>query len=910
MKKYWKKIDELINQSLTMDPKDRVSFIRDSCSNNDELLKEAISYLSFIEKAEDDKFLEADLISSDTFTNEISSILNRDDELKHIIGKKIGPYEIKRLLGEGGMGAVYFAERVDGEFNQNVAIKFLRSGFYSLYLRERFNREKKILSRLNHPNITGLLDGGITKDGSPYFIMEFINGQPIDLYCEEHKLRLPERLALFTQICDAVQHAHAKLVVHRDLKPDNILVTPERNVKAMDFGIAKLLSPDPDEDSTMATQEGHIVASLDFAAPEQLEHAEPTVKTDVYGLGALLYLLTTAERVFDFKGKSILEIRETIVNKLPDRPKDHEKPEIGIISKDLEAIILKALRKDPNERYTSAIHLQEDIKRYQQNLPVLARKGTVRYRTNKFIKRNLYSITATILILISITAFTWYHLNQLTKERNIATAEAEKVTQIKDLMIDIFSANNPRSASFSNTNLTVSQALSMGLGQVTENISQNPEVYMELLSAIGTTLTNIEDYDNAYTAYNIALDETEAYHGNNSAEYSIALANMSNLMTKADSLEQAITFIEESINVALIAENATKIDLANRYGIYGYILGRLGNFEQARLNLMKADSLYISNNFAETIPRYNNMSNLADLNISLRNYDEAETALTQSIQFYESIYDSLHVNIVTNISKLGHLYSRMSKNRLAEEYLLRALELRTQSYGEMSSYAATIHSYLFTNYRVLDEPDKALYHANQQTKITKEVYGDQSLNYGQALNNRGLALQVNNNYVDAEQDFRESIRIKEINLPANSPYLGVTYYNMANLLRAMEQYSEALDLFQKVLDIDIENYGEDHPEIAINLNKIAVTQRDMGNTEDALVTFKKAEKIFLDKYPDTHYRIAEFHMDIGMLFHMEQSPETALSHFQKALQIYQHNFDESHSSVLEAEKWVRELSSL
>jgi len=910
MKKYWNEIDALINQSLLLAPGKRVAFIKEKCQDNEELLKETLSYLSFIEKADDDQFLETDLISSDTFTDELSSILNRDDELKHIIGKKIGAYEIKELIGEGGMGAVYRAERMDGEFEQTVAIKFLRGGFYSMYLRERFSREKRILSRLNHPNITAMLDGGITGEGSPYFIMEFIEGKPIHQYCEEKKLQLPDRLALFSQICDAVQHAHTKLVVHRDLKPDNIFVTRDGRVKVMDFGIAKLLTPDVDDNSPQVTQEGHIIASFDFAAPEQFNGGELTVKTDVYGLGALLYLLTTAEHVFHFNGKSLQEIRATIANTPPRRPKAVAKPFIGDITTDLEAIILKALRKDPDERYQSAAHFQEDIKRYRRNLPVLARNGTLRYRAGKFLKRNSYPIIAVALLLISLTSFTWYHLNQLTKERNIATAEAEKVTQIKDLMIDIFSANNPRSASFATKDLTVSQALSMGLEQVTTGYPQNPEVYLELLSSIGSTLSNIEDYGNAYTAYSFALDQTRGYYGDISVEYSTALANMADLMSKADSLEISREYIEKSIEVVLQAGDASEMDIANRYGIYGFILGQLGNFEQARVNLMKADSLYVAGGYAETIPRYNTMSNLADLNIALRNYEEAESALKQATDFYESIYDSLHVNIVTNISKLGHLYSRMSENHLAEEYLLRALDLRQQVYGENSAYTATTHSYLFSNYRVLDEPEKTLFHATKQTDITREVYGDQSLNYGQALNNLGLAYQENNNYPLAEEAFRESIRIKEIHLPANSTYLGISYYNLANLMRLTQKYSEALGLFQRVLEIDIENYGETHPEIAIDLNKVAVTQRDMGNFDDALITFKKAEEIFEEKYPENHYRVAEFHMDIGKLYHLQKNSGEARPHFEKALQIYRHNFDDTHSSVLEAERFVNELSSI
>ena len=630
----------------------------------------------------------------------------------------------------------------------------------------------------------------------------------------------------------------------------------------------------------------------------------------MYGLGALLYLLVTDDFVFDFKGEPIPQIERAIRKQQPERPRNLEKDHIGVISQDLEAIILKALRKEPKERYNSVDHLQDDIERLQKNLPVLARKGTVRYRANKFIKRNTVSIMATLLILFSVAGFTIYHLSQLTKERNIANAETEKVNQIKDLMIDIFSANNPRSASFANTELTVSQALSMGIEQVTENMSENPEVYTELLSTIGTTLANIEDYENAHHAYQIALEQTGTFYGENSIEYSVALSNFANLMSKADSLGRAKELMEKSIHITLQLEDVSGMDVANRYGIYGYILGQLGDFDLAKQNLEKADSIYVESGFGETIPRYNSLSNLADLNIGLRNFDAAEEALKKATRFYETIYDSLHVDIVTNISKLGRLYMRKGENRLAEGYLLRALRLRKQTYGEESSYTASAHSTLFTNYRILDELDKALFHASRQTEITKTVYGEESVFYAQALNNLALAQMEVGNMSDAGKNFRESIRIKEAHLPPNSTYLGVTYYNMANLMHSQKQYPEALELFQKVLKIDKENYGENHSEIAIDLNKVAVVQRDMEDYDGALLTFQQAGKIFEEKYPETHFRIAEYHMEFGKMYNMKKQFASALEHFEKALQIYRHNFDDSHSSVREAEEYVRELSSI
>ena len=911
MYKYWNEIEELINKTLVLEPSERIPFLKDTCSGNQEMLEEAIDYLRFIEKAERENYLDSNLHTSDTFGSQVSSLLSGQDELSHIIGKRVGPYEIKELLGEGGMGAVYLAERADGEFEQKVAIKFLRGGFFSPYLRERFRREKNALSRLQHPNIARLLDGGITPDGSPYFIMEYVEGTPIHRYCDEHNFSLNKRLDLFMQVCEAVQHAHAKLVIHRDLKPDNILVTASGKVKVMDFGIAKMLSPDGenDPDNPGITQQGQIVASFDIAAPEQLSSGESTVRTDVYGLGALLYLLTTGTTVFQLSGEETLQQVEKIVRTTqPTRPSDATKStSIGSIPSDLDAIILKTLRKEPDERYESITHFRDDLQRFRQQLPVEARKGTFRYRAGRFIRRNAYPLAGAALLLIAIAGFTLYHVNQLTRERNLANAEAEKVRQIKDLMIDIFSANDPRSASFATVDLTVSQALSMGIDRVTDNFSENPEVNLELLSTIGHTLTNIEDFDNAFIAFQFALDQTEDQFGRNSPEYSIALSNMADLMVKSDSLNRALDYADESIAVLENTADATTLDMANRLGTKGYIQGTLGRFEDAKNTLETADSLYKADGFDQTLGYHRNLSNLADLYTALRNFEAAEDALVTSTRYYESIYDGMHDDIVTNISKLGSLYLRMSQNKKAEEYLLRALELRKQYYGENSSPTATTHSYLFSNYRVLDEPEKALYHATRYADINLSIHGEESIYYGHALNQTGLARKEAGDLDGAERDFQESIRIKRAVMPENSTYLGVTYYNMGDLLHARGDYMRALDYFERVLEIDVENYGRDHPEIALDLTKIGVVLRDMREFERALQTFQRAGEIYEAKYPENHYRRGQYHMEAGKLHAIQEQTAEALEHFNAALAINQSNFDDTHSAVIEAREWVERV---
>jgi len=235
MYKHWKQVNIIIDEILELEPGSRISLLEKTLGDKPEILAEAKDYLQSIEEAETAHFLNDTSLPGSALFQRLSSDISGEAHLRQIVGKRIGPYEIKHLLGEGGMGSVYYAERVDGEFSRKVAIKFLKNGFFSLYLRERFDLEKQLLSKLNHPNITRLMDGGITEEGAPYLIMEFIEGVPIDTYCRNQNLRLKERLSFFLQICRAVQHAHSKLIIHRDLKPANIFVTPDGQTKIMDL---------------------------------------------------------------------------------------------------------------------------------------------------------------------------------------------------------------------------------------------------------------------------------------------------------------------------------------------------------------------------------------------------------------------------------------------------------------------------------------------------------------------------------------------------------------------------------------------------------------------------------------------------------------------------------------------------
>lgn len=315
--------------------------------------------------------------------------------------RRVGPYEIDRLLGRGGMGAVYLAHRADGQFDQQVAIKLIDLPLATDLFRERFRMERQILAGLQHPFIARLLDGGVTEDGDLYLAMEYVDGTPIHTYCREKQLTLTQKLVLFRSVCEAVQFAHQNLVVHRDLKPDNIFVAEDGTPKLLDFGTAKLTSPAKDNPEGDLTRHGFHSFTPQYASPEQVLGTPVTTASDTYSLGVLLYLLLTGSLPYELKELTTAEMVRVICQEPPKRPTvapdSHLDP-------DLEAILLKALRKEPVERYQTADQLATDIQSFLDGRPVEARRGTFRYRAAKFARRNRLALAASGLIAATLAA--------------------------------------------------------------------------------------------------------------------------------------------------------------------------------------------------------------------------------------------------------------------------------------------------------------------------------------------------------------------------------------------------------------------------------------------------------------------------------------------------------------------------
>jgi tetratricopeptide (TPR) repeat protein len=475
----FERIEAVFHQALAVSGDARVELIDAQCGGDRKLAAEVRMLLAASAKEE----------------QRTASLLSEREHGKasESAGKRIGPYVLDGLLGRGGMGAVYLAHRADGEFEQKVAIKLIDLPLATTTFRERFRQERQILAGLQHPYIARLLDGGVTDGGDPYLVMEFVDGVPIHRYCERENLSVPDLLKLFLQVCEAVQFAHQNFVVHRDLKPDNILIAADGTPRLLDFGTAKLLSPSFAAAGAGLTRDGYQSFTPQYASPEQVLGNQVTAASDTYSLGVLLYLLLTGTQPYELAELTTAEMLRAICNEPPRRPE----PAAGLgkrIDADLDAILMKALRKEPAERYGTAEQLAADVRAWLDGMPVAARRGTFRYRAAKFIRRNRISVAGSALLAVSLLAgvvgVAW-QANVANEERQRAEESAADLRQLSNsLLSELDEAIKELPGSTGAQKLLVTRVLEH-LDRTAKNLHGDRQTQLGLVDAY-TRLGNIQ----------------------------------------------------------------------------------------------------------------------------------------------------------------------------------------------------------------------------------------------------------------------------------------------------------------------------------------------------------------------------------------------------------------------------------
>jgi len=597
----WRRVRDVFGEAHRLPADDRTDYLDKACGGDGELRSEVASLLAALEKA-DGVF--------QPLTQGILSTAAHRVSPDTRIGSPLGSYRIVRQIDSGGMGEVYEAVRDDGKFQRRVAVKFVRSTLSRGEMIRRFEAERSVLASLQHPNIAQLIDAGTDDDAMPYLIMEFVDGKRIDEFCDEHQLSITERLRLFQVVCAAVRFAHQHLVVHRDIKPGNILVAADRTPKLLDFGIAKLLSEEGSPDERTRTGLGFMTP--DYASPEQLRGEPATTVSDVYALGMLLYKLLTGQKPYEFHSALPFDMSRTILDTEPTRPSGKA---VGItvagtsavkirrtLNGDIDAIVLMALRKEPERRYQSAQDFSDDIGRYLAHRPVTARRGEVRYRAGKFIRRNRTASIAFVIVTLAliggIGGVVW-QAKRAQDERDFARLEENKAKRINEFLQQMIAASDVNWYNHgTGPEATAVDILNAASDRLENDLQEEPAVKAELHRTIGNTYLALGTVEKAvhHFAASLLLRRQSLVADNHAlmeSEYYLAGAYAHLSSSDTSAADSAEKYYKRVIDNLSRPSERGDIYLPYAYQDYAGMLVREGRLAEAESSIVHALPLFL-----------------------------------------------------------------------------------------------------------------------------------------------------------------------------------------------------------------------------------------------------------------------------------------------------------------------------
>jgi serine/threonine protein kinase len=813
----WVRVKELFEAAVDLDPNQRTALLDKECGDDEILRGEIESLLRSDERT--DGFIEqpAFEIPRNLFTEE-----------EPFAGRQFGAYQVIREIGRGGLGAVYLAARADDEYRKQVAIKLVRRGLDTEDILRRFRTERQILAQLDHPNIARLIDGGTTDDGLPYFVMEYVNGEPINAYCDANAMPTAERLKLFRKVCSAVTYAHQNLVIHRDLKPSNILVTQEGEPKLLDFGIAKLLSTG-DELFTQ-TIPALRVMTPEYASPEQVKGDKIMTTSDVYSLGVLLYELLTGQRPYRLKTRTPEEIARAITEQEPERPSTaiakgvgnskNQIPNPKSLRGDLDNIVLMAMRKEPARRYASVGQFSEDIRRHLEGLPVRARKDTVTYRASKFVNRHRIGVGAAVLVLLSLVGGIVATFRQAqTAER--AKVKAEATSAFLQRMLNASSPDRNSGAQPTVKDLLDEASKRLASGY----LSGQPEVRAELQRVIGTTYLSLGQYDLANQNLAAALKEQTRIYGEDGVERLKTEIYLATLWGGSiGNYAKADKFYRHKLSTlrAYHKKGTLSADYLSS-ALNGFALLQRAQGDSKEAEKLLREQLDLRSQLS---PEAQNDLAVAETVLALTladqgEFDEAVGIVRQKVAEVRAQTNSETPQLCASLTGLGSFLIEKGAFAEAEENLRAAETVYRKLYS-----AANMQ--LGDNLRLQAQACLALRQypeAEAKINTTLEIYraasGPQYVNYPTALMVQGVIYSQTGRTAEAEKLLREAVRIRAENVPETHFLRATANGALGEFLTTQAHFPEAESFLLASYESLKKSQAENSPRTRLALQRLA-----------------------------------------------------------------------------------------
>lgn len=771
-----------------------------------------------------------------------------------ILGQNLGNYRVLEKLGEGGMGAVYLAERADGVFDKKVAIKLVRGDWRSAIRLDQFQQERQILARLQHPLIARLLDGGSAADGVAYLVMDYIEGESITAYCDRMRLTIDERIALVIKLCDAVQYAHQNLVVHRDLKPTNILVQDNGDPILIDFGIAKTLQRN--QPSTEGKINQTLWFSPSYASPEQILGHPIATASDIYAMGILLHELLTGILPYDLPQTTVGKMRAFIRQHRPQKPStlvktsqaetSHSSQWLQIAARrqtkpnallkslrgDLDAILMRTMAVDPNQRYATIQQLADDLRHFQAGYPISVRPLSYFSRWWKWVKRNPLSTSLGMILLVAILGFTIY--TQLQNRRILL--ERDRVTLAFSLLQEFSKVEAPDTA------------------------SRDPITHLEMLEFKAKKRPDLPE------------DQFEVALEGHLAMAEIFLTN--GMVEPAESeIQKATTICKTRI--------APK-DL--RQGRCQFLIGALAylksHFHEAETHLREALKVFEIHKDYEKVA--NTQLKLAQTLRGQGNRAKAIPLLEAVLHTRQEVLGLEDASIATVQLELGQTYRVLSEFDCAEWLLHKARENRVKDSPHLTAFTAKVNLELGNCLNRSGRPREALPYLLEALSIGRRLYGHTHQLLGVALGTLGSAQRKLGNWQDAEQLYLEGLDIKRMILGEDHQSLAANFHNLGIVNQELGRPKIAAEYFAKAVQ---RNLVTDGPKINLAFHhfRLGALQVELGNWQDGEYQLCEAIELFLRHSSQPHRRIAQAQIYLAQCLEVHGETKAALPLVEKAL---------------------------